>query len=382
MISYSMKSIARSFCRILPKPIQLQVATGYIKLKKRRINAVLTPTTLIFFVTSRCNARCAHCFYWQELNTTRDELALDEIERIASSLRHPIHLSLTGGEPFLRHDLYDICRVFHKKNNCQNIGVATNGFLTDRVVHTCEQILDGIRLDSLSVQVSLDGLEETHNQIRGVKDGYQKVLKTIGKLSQLSKDLPCFSITVSATIQKRNLAEVEELIETLLPFEVPIKFALIRGQNYGTYCLPKDVSNAIDPKDEDSPIVDLEALKSLFGKIKKMNDSSAYHFWSDRQQKKIEVSLEMMRTRKKQLPCYAGKIDGVLYANGDVALCELTKPVGNIRDYEYDFVTVWNSENAGKIRRKIQKCFCIHGCNLTTSMMFDPKIVASTFKRL
>ena len=376
-----MKRIIKKIFTQLPTVLQEEGINYYLKSKKQKVRKLKTPSTLIFFVTSRCNARCAHCFYWQELNTSPDELQLDEIERIAASLAHPLHLSLTGGEPFLRNDLLDICKIFYEKNRCRNIGLASNGFLSDKVISTTQLILEALPLESLSIQISLDGLEETHNSIRGVKDGYSKALKTIVALSALSKQHKKFTVNVSFTIQKRNIAEAIPLIDELTPYEIPVKFALVRGQNSGTYALPHEVSNEIDPKEDDSPIVDMRTLQDLFSQIKEKNEEGPYRFWSERQQEKIRLSLKMMEEKKKQLPCYAGKIDGVLYANGDVALCELTHPIGNIKHFDYDFQRLWNSDKAVTMRTKIQKCFCIHGCNLTTSMMFHPRIIISSLKK-
>ena len=128
-----------------------------------------------FFVTSRCNLRCSHCFYWRELNTASDtELSIDEIRKIAQSFMHPVSLSLTGGEPFLRKDLKEIIEAFQAGCGTREVGIATNGTLTENIVETIRSVLEDGNLSSLSVQVSLDGLEGTHDAIRGVKGSFQK----------------------------------------------------------------------------------------------------------------------------------------------------------------------------------------------------------------
>ncbi len=78
--------------------------------------------------------------------------------------------------------------------------------------------------------------------------------------------------------------------------------------------------------------------------------------------------------------CYANAMESVLYANGDVVFCELSKTYTNIRKNDYDFRKIWESEEADKMRKLISRCCCIHGCNLTTGLIFDPEIVASTLK--
>ena len=66
------------------------------------------PVSLIFFVTSKSNLLCKHCFYWEELNLPKNELSLEEIEKVARSLPNLLTVSLTGGEPYLRPDLPQI----------------------------------------------------------------------------------------------------------------------------------------------------------------------------------------------------------------------------------------------------------------------------------
>ncbi len=379
MPNRKLKQIAKNIYTKLPDMLQEQVVKLFVNCKLNKVKSLRTPTALIFFITARCNNRCSHCFYWQDLNASTNELSLEEISMIAKSLCHPVHLSLTGGEPFLRKDVVDICKIFHDQNSCTNIGLATNGYLTERIVSSCRDILR-IPLETLSVQVSVDGLEKTHNQIRGVNDGYQKALETVQALVKLSQQDRRFSVAVSMTIQQKNINEVEDLVNQLIPLAVPIRFALVRGQHFGTYGLPAEVANDVDPMENESPIVDLHTLEQLFVRLRDMNESASYRFWSERQQEKIRISLQMMKSKQKQLPCYAGKIDGVLYANGDVALCELTQPVANIRDYDLNVELLWRSDQANRVRDGIRNCFCIHGCNLTTSMTFNPEVVKSVLE--
>ena len=152
----------------LPHFLQLPLAKGYCESKKKWAERLKSPVTLIFFVTSRCNLRCSHCFYWQEINKSFDEeLSIDEIQKISRSFSHPLYLSLTGGEPFLRKDLFEIIRVFHAGCGTREVGIATNGTLREATIQTVLSVLEKRLLENLSIQVSLDGLEATHDSIRG-----------------------------------------------------------------------------------------------------------------------------------------------------------------------------------------------------------------------
>jgi MoaA/NifB/PqqE/SkfB family radical SAM enzyme len=375
------KTLAKRGYAKLPPLLRSWTVAGYIRYKLLRDKRLQTPTVLTFFITSRCNNRCSHCFYWQDLDNGADELTLEEIGVIAASLRHPVHLSLTGGEPFLRQDVAEICRIFQERNNCRMISLATNGYNTDRSVAACGEILQ-LPLEALSVQVSLDGLEETHNRIRGVKDGFQRAMTTILALQHLATQDSRFSVTISMTVQRMNISEVEDLVEYLLPLAIPMRFALVRGQHFGTYGLPAEVANEIDPAENDAPIRDLALLESLFKRLNARNSSAPYPFLSERQQELIRMSLKMMTEHKRILPCHAGIVEGVLYANGNVALCELTRPIGNIRDFGFDFTRLWQSAMAEQMRIGIRNCFCIHGCNLSTSLMYKPDMVMSALDEM
>ena len=90
------------------------------------------PVSLIYFVTEACNANCPHCFV--EFKSRENELSLSEIEKISESCGNSLrNIALTGGEPFLRDDLFDIAKIWWKNSTIQSVSVTTNGSMPDRV---------------------------------------------------------------------------------------------------------------------------------------------------------------------------------------------------------------------------------------------------------
>jgi molybdenum cofactor biosynthesis enzyme MoaA len=71
--------------------------------------------TLILFVTSRCNAKCGTCFYWQELNQAGD-LTFEELETLSRTMPPFNQLWLSGGEPMMRKRLDEIIGMFYERN--------------------------------------------------------------------------------------------------------------------------------------------------------------------------------------------------------------------------------------------------------------------------
>ena len=156
-----------------------------------------------------------------------------------------------------------------------------------------------------------------------------------------------------------------------------MRFNVVRGGSFGVFKLPKTASSGFDPKDQNIAFLTLEEIKSAYALLKKMSDNNDFHFWPSRQQRIWELSIQMLEKQSSEIPCYAHLMESVLYSEGDVSFCELSKPVGNIREFDYDFRRLWKSENAANMSKLINRCCCIHGCNLTTGLTFEPETVVS-----
>ncbi len=294
---------------------------------------------------------------------------------------HPVSLSLTGGEPFLRKDLKEIIEAFQAGCGTREVGIATNGTLTENIVETILSVLEAGNLSSLSVQVSLDGLEATHDAIRGVKGSFQKAMITIMELKKIAEHHPHFQLKTALAVQKSNLPELKEYVEYLLPLNIPLRFNIVRGGNFGVFNLPTSAYSGFDPKDQNSAFLSLEDIKGAYTLLKKMSDDNNFHFWPSRQQRIWELSIKMLEEHKSEIPCYARFMESVLFSNGDVSFCELSKPFADIRQFDYDFKRLWKCDDAANMRKRISRCCCIHGCNLTTGLTFEPETVISVLNK-
>ena len=375
------KQLVKKGLKLLPESLQLRVIQRHISSKVKTLHERELPDALTLFVTTRCNARCQHCFYWRELNTERDELTLEEIDKIAGSMSNGLgSIALTGGEPTLRKDLGEICQIFNERSQTRCIGIASNGLLPDRIRDVCEWVLKHCDLERFSVQISLDGIGEIHDEIRKVPGAFERAIETIKILSELQRERGNFSVNTALAIQPRNYDRIETFIEYLLPLGIEMKFLVVRGSNFGTYGLSPKISSEFDPKAEESAAVSLNVsqLEELYAKLEELNRKADIEFWSELDQAEMYTTMRILEEKRRVIPCYAGMLEGVIYSNGDVAVCELVKPFGNLRKTDYDFHQLWNSEAADLMRSQTKKCACIHGCNLTTALRFQPEILYST----
>src|SRR6056297_3418636 len=139
------------------------------------------PFNLSFSVTNVCQSRCRTCKIWDIYRQTpalkNQELTLDEIEKIFTSMGPVYIFNVSGGEPFLRPDFTDIIAIAGQK-----------------IVTSIEKIIAVLKAQApdtrLTIKPSLDHVYEKHDAIRGVKGNFEKVLTVFRALQDLKSVYP------------------------------------------------------------------------------------------------------------------------------------------------------------------------------------------------
>lgn len=331
-----------------------------------KLRSLKTPAQLTLFVTNRCNARCEHCFYAGELFKGA-ELTLSELERLFSSLITPLEsVLITGGEPFIRQDLFEICKLVSARARRRKIVIPTNGSLTERVLAQVSRIVTiaGIELE---MQISLDGFEETHDAIRKVPGLFNEAIRTAKMIHQ---DYPQVRLNFMTTLWEKNYREALDLADWVKEHTgIGHKFQLVRVAGKGVYGVPLPWMEELSSKEEALGLPPLAELRELLARIK--NLFSPGDLFDQMQELKNEYALNILAEGRPQIRCQAGTLDAVIYPDGRVAICEMTRPIGSLSEYEFDFNRLWNSSKALEARRLPQRCFCLHSCNLLRSIPFD-----------
>lgn len=334
---------------------------------------------LIFFITYKCNFRCKTCFYAGVMDndtvSAEKELTIDEIRTISSSLGKFHNLLISGGEPFLRSDLSDICEVFYHQNKISNIHLPTNGFFTKKIYENTRKILRQCPKINLTIGLPLDGLQETHDKIKGIKGSFEKVTETAKKLSALKKEFGNLTIYIITTVNKTNLNEiimVSEFVKNNLPVDNHGPSPM-RGSPNDKTLLPPSYEEWIELSGKLAGYQKYWNVKNSDGKLKAFLTTNKVRYLD-------KMFARVLKGRKLPFRCQAGNIIGVMEPNGDVKLCELTEAIGNVRSVNYDFRRVWFSDKANEVRKKIKNCTCAHACFLTPSIKMNPiSLVKSYF---
>ncbi|HSR53234.1 MAG TPA: radical SAM protein [Acidobacteriota bacterium] len=326
------------------------------------------PVNLIFFVTSKCNLLCKHCFYWDELNKKFGELTFEEIEKVARSLPNLLSLSLTGGEPYLRPDLPEIAQAFERHSGVRNIQIPSNGLLVDKTLQRAEALLKKVKKARVATGVSLDGPEDIHNTVRDNPRSFKKALQTLRGLKELKPHFPNLSVGVALTVSAANQDRLEEFYryvdQELRPDAITI--TLTRG----------------NPIDGSLKEVDLGRYRDFARRvIRYRRENRLTDSWMDRiviakEEETYRLIDEAAEAQTRISPCYGGELIGILSETGKVYVCEtLDKEMGNVRDFDCDFADLWRSPQAEKARRyqKDLACQCTYECAMSVNTLFNPR---------
>lgn len=322
-----------------------------------------TPPFLVLFINSICNLTCDHCFYWRDLNQ-RNDLSYDEIKALSENLGPLEILNLSGGEPFIRKEFADIVRLFIRNNGVKQVYVPTNGYFTDRTEKALRSLLEEKDLMLFACELSLDGMPEYHDKFRGNDKSFAKAMETYEMLARLQEEDSRIRIHSISTATNQNLAEIWRLTEYLhekCPKMEHHNLAIIRGDR-------KDPSLLTPP---------VEHYRALSEHVRAV--------WADREEGRFGAivepmlqwaKLENIKKTTQVIPCKAGVLSGVVYANGDVSVCEMHEPLGNLR--EASFREIWNAPKAQAVRAQVaaKACWCTTEVFLWPSIVFQPASLA------
>ena len=338
-----------------------------------------TPIQLTFFVTGRCNARCPFCFYLSgndSRNDSNGELSLDEIKKVSSSMGKLLWLAFSGGEIFLRNDIVEITRIFYVLNKPSIILFPTNGLLTEVIREKIEEVLKLCPESTITVKLSLEGMENVHDRIRG-EGSFRKTLQTYDAVKGLIDRYPNFELGINSVFCSENQEGMDDLIEYVRTMDA-IKthtVSLIRGT----------------VSDERLKDIDIEKYKNVIHALAdslRTGQSKTYRFKGARLKAAQDIIqrdvIYKTLTHKKQIvPCYAGKLNLVLTEKGDVFPCEsFDMKMGNVREGAYDMGEILKSTEAQQVLKTIQdtRCYCTHECYLMTNILFNVRMYPQLIK--
>ena len=343
------------------------------------------PVSVVHFVTNRCNARCSFCFIdFDDPKTFAGELSLEEIDKLTKNLgKSLLNVNITGGEPFARKDLIEIAKMYLTNTTIQSIYITTNASLPDRIKKFAEEI-SAFRKDvELTFQISIDDLPDQHDKVRKVKNLFSNCVESYKLLKKMSNNInPVVSITVTHE-NCDNIKEIFNYLHVKCGIE-SMKCTIVRDE--GVYKTPYEkkkkiydaynwLTNEIKEKIKTTSIKNYNTT-SIQGRVHQKKDVISW-----------ELIKKMYMNPKFISPCHAGSLFGIITANGKIYPCEILedKLLGNLRDYDMDFMKIWNDKKTKDTRNFIidSKCNCTYECALSYNILgnwrYQAQLASSAF---
>jgi len=321
-----------------------------------RPQTTIAPFLVVWNYTRLCNLKCKHCYENAGPKQDEDELNTIEAKRVVDEFAEAgvVAIAFSGGEPLMRKDFYEVANHAYKREFY--ISIATNGTLIDR--ETAMKLKDsGVQY----VEVSLDGLEETHDNFRGVKGAFKKSIEGIKNCIDVGLD-----VGVATTITKQNMNEVPKLVDMLEGIGVKRFIAF----NFIPVGRGKDIVKMdLEPEERK------RMLEGLYGKL--ITPNCRIQTYSTAPQYSVisvnfeggpiiathftnKSAMELLKGKAKALAefiggCGAGRLYCGLEPNGDIIPCVFMPiKIGNIRvnrliDVWRDSPILWKLRNRDEL---------------------------------
>ena len=300
------------------------------------------PCSVQMAITYKCNLRCLHCDIWKSQKV--EELSANQWIRSIKKLKSwlgPFRLDISGGEPFLRKDIFDIVD-FCDKNEIQSV-ITTNSMLLNP-----GYIKRLSKIKSLTLNISLDGINpETHDYLRNAKGTYEKIMDVFLQFKKNNRS--CY-VTMATILMGYNIEEVMPLIKKLIVDKMAdaINFQALDHNFQAAYKDDWFDQNELWPDAKNK-----RNFLSILDGIIRIKKAGAPIYNPVRQ---LEAMRDYFYDPQKSIDaeCNTGNANFIINPNGDVHLCWNMKPVGNVMNDNPD--GIWNSALAKKRREEVRKC--------------------------
>jgi radical SAM protein with 4Fe4S-binding SPASM domain len=312
---------------------------------------------VILGVTYACNGRCLMCnlhsFYREHPAWKGEEMETRTLLhqlRGSRLIREARHVDLTGGEPFLRRDLQDLVIGLFRMSHLELVSVNTNGIDTLGIVSQVREILGSLGpRQHFSVSLSIDGVGDLHDRIRGVEGAFMRLTNTLYELQALRGQYSNFSLRSNTVIQPENVHALHETLDFCKAHGLLASLSLIQNAYYVHRRMASSPLFPFTPED-------IERIKSIGHKSKGMNYYLDHGY-------------------RRPLHCFAGYAALFIDPFGSVYPCNYltgneSYRMGNLREASLD--SIWASARGSRVRRRVKACpetGCWNGCEVDQTMV-------------
>jgi MoaA/NifB/PqqE/SkfB family radical SAM enzyme len=300
-----------------------------------------------------------------------NELTLAEWDKVLSSLgKAPYWFTISGGEPLMFPDIVELTHLVYQRCRPGIINIPTNGILKSgpervrKILEMCPDV-------QLIINLSLDGVGERHDTIRGVPGNFENFEDRLQQYIELRDDFPNLTVGIHSVISVFNVDHLDELIEyadqsSADQFITEIAEPRVELDTVGLPITPdkKAYSKSIDG------LINYVNSKQYKG-IARITEAFRVEYY--------DLVKRILEEEDQVIGCYAGWASAQIYADGTIWPCCIRgDDLGNLRDHNYDFREIWFGEKIEEVRRSIaaKECYCPLANASYTNMLHDIPTIA------
>ena len=310
------------------------------------------PVNITVSGSYRCNSRCKTCNVWLLPN---DDMTLEEWDRTFESLgRAPYWFTFSGGEPTLRKDLPEMVGSAYRHCQPGIINIPTNGIQQKVIPGSVERVLQVAPKSEVIINLSLDGVGLKHDEVRGVRNNWDRAMVTYAALKELQKDYGHLTLGIHTVISNYNVDSFPDLCEYVQRELKPDSYITEIAEERVEL---DTVGLGITPTAEKYTV----AIDGLLERMRDERLTGVAEVAQAFRRRYYELVKRTLREQRQVIPCMAGVASAQIAPNGDVwTCCVRAESMGNLRDHGYDFGSVWRTGKANQLRRSIKnrECYC------------------------
>lgn len=328
----------------------------------------MLPLNLTLSPSPKCNSRCLTCNIWMK---RENELTIAEWDKVLASLGGaPYWFTISGGEPLMFPHVVELAQLAYKHCRPGIINIPTNGILNSGPERV-RAILESCPESQLIINLSLDGVGEKHDFIRGVVGNFAKFEERLEQYLALRQEFPNFVVGIHSVISVFSVGHLNELIayadkSGADQFITEIAEPRVELDTVGLPITPSAEQYA-------------EAIDQLMAYVNSKSYKGVARITEAFRVEYYKLVKRILDEQEQVISCYAGWASAQIYADGTVwPCCVRADNLGNLRDHDYDFKKIWFGEAIQEVRRSIRakECYCPLANASYTNMLMDVPTVS------
>jgi MoaA/NifB/PqqE/SkfB family radical SAM enzyme len=318
------------------------------------------PNYAIVYVDGRCNMHCGFCIHAAMDARKSGRISPADWGNVFKKAKSLLHLTITGGEPFVRNDLTEIISEIIINSGVPRVSIKTNGFYLKRIKEYVPTLIKKYPNTEFTLSISLDGPKFIHDKVRNFKGAYDSVINTVNEMKKYRKEKNFF-LRLASVITADNKDYLSDFLDETDKWSI----------DFHEIIMLRDVPDEEQLK-----------LKDMYEQLSKRQQEKSSPNWRKSFNGKIfeklyKETLKRLEKNKNHSKCVAGTRFVEVFPDGLVRGCEVEKlwdisAIGKIKKH-FDIVDVLNSKKAKEFAKIAKNCSCTFECANAISTVYDKK---------